>query len=236
MQNAGTAFPVSPAGHFGGGTAAAALALALAEGAALAGGASTALLALAAAADADVAGADPFASSLSHATRASNGANARHASRGRAGTVFMVRRAYAETFSIGGRWEHGRAETLRGGTSVLRLWGTVENGGLEAALRVVRAELAGAVHLTNADFDKGRWSLAREYDLRLATPDAWVSRALASAKQSWGLEGVDVEPGVLATFQRARFVEALHRCASEGVVSIVGDEPTARRALAKAWP
>ena len=46
----------------------------------------------------------------------------------------------------------------------------------------------------------------------------------------WPLESVDEEPAVLTSFERARFVEALHRCATEGVVAIVGDEPTARRA------
>ena len=72
MQNAGVAFPVRPAGHLGSGAELAALALVAAAadeegGGALAEGWASALLA--AAAEADVAGAVPFASSLSQATR-----------------------------------------------------------------------------------------------------------------------------------------------------------------------
>src|SRR5215472_13753027 len=67
MQNAGTALPVRPAGHLGGGSWAAAVVLAGATGAALAEGATAATLALGIAADAMVAA--PFASSLLHAAR-----------------------------------------------------------------------------------------------------------------------------------------------------------------------
>jgi len=130
----------------------------------------------------------------------------------------------------------GSAETLRGGSSVLYLSGAVENGGLEAALRIVRSELTGAGRLTAADFDRGRWAVARTYDLSLATPDAWVSRALALANAQWPLESIDAQPSVLASFDRAPLVQALRRCATEGVVSIVGDETIARRAVAKVWP
>jgi hypothetical protein len=74
MQNAGVAFPVSPAGHVGSGACVAALALAPAvadEEAAgeLAEGCAGALIA--ADAEADVAAVVPFAASLSQATTAS---------------------------------------------------------------------------------------------------------------------------------------------------------------------
>jgi zinc protease len=143
----------------------------------------------------------------------------------------IIRKSLGATYGF-----HAGVETLRGGSSVLYLWGAVENGGLEAALRVVRGELTGAPRLTNADFDRGRWALARSYDLGLATPDLWVTRALDFASMGWQLASIDKQPAVLASFDRARYVEALRRCAKEGVVSIVGDEPTARRAVAKAWP
>jgi hypothetical protein len=78
--------------------------------------------------------------------------------------------------------------------------------------------------------------VARTYNLGLATPDAWVTQALVFEKHGWDLGAVDAQPQLLASFDRARVVEAAHRCAKEGVVSIVGDERTAREALAKAWP
>ena len=80
MQNAGTAFPVNPGGHFGGGTDALAAAPALGDGpaAVLAGGAgTTGALVDDDEADADPAG-DPLLPSLSQATKfAERSANAR---------------------------------------------------------------------------------------------------------------------------------------------------------------
>jgi zinc protease len=126
--------------------------------------------------------------------------------------------------------------TLRGGTAVLVIQGTVENAGLGAALKTIHGELAGADRLTQSDFDRGRWSIARQYNLGLATPDDWVETALSLGRRGWDLQSVDDAPRRLGKIDRARLVGSLRRCASEGVISIVGDEQSARRALGASWP
>jgi hypothetical protein len=131
---------------------------------------------------------------------------------------------------------HAQAETLLGGSAVLYLHGSIENGGLLPALQAVRQVLGGTAGLTGEDLDAGRWAVARGYDIALATPEAWLSRALDVERRGWGLGAVDAEPKLLAAFDSSGLVESLRRCAKEGVISIVGDEPTARWALAKAWP
>jgi zinc protease len=131
---------------------------------------------------------------------------------------------------------HANVETLVGGSAVLYLHGSIENAGLLPALQAVRQVLGGSAALTSADLDAGRWAVAREYDMALATPAAWLSRALYLERHGWGLDAVDAEPKLLASFDSTGLVESLRRCAKEGVISIVGDETTARWALGKAWP
>jgi zinc protease len=131
---------------------------------------------------------------------------------------------------------HAHVETLLGGSAVLYLRGSIENAGLLPALQAVRQVLGGNAGLTSSDLDAGRWAVARGYDMALATPATWLSRALEVERRGWGLDAVDAEPKLLASFDSTGLVESLRRCAKEGVISIVGDEPTARYALAKAWP
>ena len=64
----------------------------------------------------------------------------------------------------------------------------------------------------------------------------WVNGALDAETHGWGLGSIDGAPRALASIDRAKLVAPLVRCASEGVVSIVGDEATAKRALAEVWP
>ncbi len=131
-----------------------------------------------------------------------------------------------------------QASVYRGGSSVLLLGGTVENGALAATLRIVRAQLANAGRLTEEDYRSGIWSAARSYNLGLATTGQWVDDVLAASRYGWTLDALDAKPAVFASFgaaDRARYAEVLERCAREGVVSIVGDEPTLRRALDESW-
>jgi zinc protease len=130
---------------------------------------------------------------------------------------------------------HVSTATLPGGTAVLYLDSAVENGGLTGALRTIHSTLVGAARLTQTDFDRGRWAVARRYNLDLVTPDDWVSRALAIGRRGWPLSSVDAVPKNLATVDRTRLVASLRRCAAEGVVSVVGDETIARKSLAEAW-
>jgi zinc protease len=131
---------------------------------------------------------------------------------------------------------HAHVETLLGGSAVLYLQGSIENAGLLPALQSVRQVLGGNAGLASGDLDAGRWAVAREYDMALATPAAWLSRALFLERLRWGLDAADAEPKLLASFDSTGLIESLRRCSKEGVISIVGDEATARSALAKAWP
>jgi zinc protease len=130
---------------------------------------------------------------------------------------------------------YASSSTMPGGTAILYLGGTVENGGLTGALRTIHSQLVGAERLTQAEFDRGRWAVARNYNIDLVTQDDWVVRALAIGRLGWDLKSVDDVPQVLVSVDRQRLVASLRRCATEGVVSIIGDEATARRSVAEAW-
>jgi zinc protease len=130
---------------------------------------------------------------------------------------------------------HASSATLGGGTSVLYVQGAVENGGLAGALGSIRASLGGTDELTAAEIDRGRWVVARGYNLGLATASAWVERALDLERMRWSLETEDDVPRVLRSVDRAQLVGFLRPCATEGVLWITGDEPTVRRSLAEAW-
>jgi len=69
----------------------------------------------------------------------------------------------------------------------------------------------------------------------LITTNDWVERALEAGKRGWSIESTDIVPEVLASFDGKRILSALSSCATEGVLSVVGDRATAQRAVAEAW-
>ena len=77
--------------------------------------------------------------------------------------------------------------------------------------------------------------MASSYNVELTTTTDWVSRALEAGKNSWSLESIDKVPDVLATFNANDVLSALRSCTSNGVLSIVGDEMIAKRAIKEAW-
>ena len=92
------------------------------------------------------------------------------------GSLRVIRSEMGLTYGF-----HAESSTLRGGSAVLLIEGTVENGGLTGALRTIHSELVGAERLRQADFDRGRWAVARRYNLGLETANDWVRNALAVA-------------------------------------------------------
>jgi hypothetical protein len=58
---------------------------------------------------------------------------------------------------------------------------------------------------------------------------------MALGRRGWDLTSVDDVPKDLLAFDPAPLVASLRRCATEGVVSVVGDETIARRSLAEGW-
>jgi predicted Zn-dependent peptidase len=123
--------------------------------------------------------------------------------------------------------------TLRGGTAVLYLEGAIENAGLASALSTIRTDLQGADW--HHDLDRGRWAVARQYNLGLASARQWVERALILGRHGWDLSTADDVPRLLVSLDEGAMVASLRRCSSEGVLSLVGDEPAVRAALAKGW-
>jgi predicted Zn-dependent peptidase len=126
-------------------------------------------------------------------------------------------------------------ETLRGGTGVLHVGGAVENAGVVSALRTIRNEITRLTTLKGAELDRGRWAVATEYNLGLTTTGEWVAQALDAAQNGWSLQSIDKVPEVLATLDANEVLSALRSCPSDGVLSIVGDETIARRAIKEAW-
>jgi zinc protease len=125
--------------------------------------------------------------------------------------------------------------TFGGGTSVLYVQGAVENAGLASALKAIRRGLSGPDGLTAAEVDRGRWAVARAYNLELATASDWVQRALTLGRMGWSLESEDDLPRALGSVDREQLRASLRPCATEGVLWIIGDEPTIRRSVADAW-
>ena len=64
----------------------------------------------------------------------------------------------------------------------------------------------------------------------------WVARALDAAKNGWSLQSIDNVPDAIATVDVRDVLSALRSCATDGVISIVGDETIAQRAISEAWP
>lgn len=123
----------------------------------------------------------------------------------------------------------------REGTAVLLIVGAVEKQGLAPALGIIHRTLAGARSMASADFDFGRWTLARSYNLNLVSPSNWVGAALYAGLYGWDIGTVDSQPAVLASIDREPLIAALERCATEGVISIVGDAAAAKAALDAEW-
>jgi zinc protease len=126
-------------------------------------------------------------------------------------------------------------EARRGGTGVLHIGGAVENAGLATALRTIRNEMTRLATLKGSELDRGRWAVGTSYNLGLTTTTEWVTQALDAERNGWGLESIDHVPDVLASFNANSVLSALRTCSTDGVLSIVGDETIARRAIKEAW-
>jgi predicted Zn-dependent peptidase len=126
-------------------------------------------------------------------------------------------------------------EALRGGSGVLHIGGAVENGGLSTALRTIRNEITRLTTLKGSELDRGRWAVASGYNLGLTTTTDWVTQALEAGRHGWDLDSIDRVPEVLSTPNADKLLSALRTCQSTGVLSIVGDETIARRAVKEAW-
>jgi zinc protease len=127
-------------------------------------------------------------------------------------------------------------EVLRGGTAVLHIDGAIENAGLASALRTIRNEMTTLAVSNGADINRARWTLASQFNLELVTSEDWMKHALEAARNSWSLQSIDKVPEVIASVDTSNVLSALRSCSNDGVLSIVGDETIARRAIKDVWP
>ena len=114
--------------------------------------------------------------------------------------------------------------------------GAVNNAGLATTLLALRTGLAKITELTGQDIDRGRWVFASRYNLGLVSSEQWVARALEAARNGWGIPSVDTMPDAIATVDPKNVLSALRSCATDGVLSIVGDETTVRSGITEVWP
>jgi zinc protease len=127
-------------------------------------------------------------------------------------------------------------QSFRGGTAMMHVGGAVNNGGLATTLRTLRTGLANISELKGHDIERGRWVFASRYNLGLVSSEQWVSRALDSARNGWSLQSIDGMPDAIASVDTKNVLSALRSCATDGVLSIVGDETTVRYAIKEVWP
>jgi hypothetical protein len=90
--------------------------------------------------------------------------------------------------------------------------------------------------LTAQDIDRGRWVFASRYNLGLVSSEQWVARALDAATNGWSIQSIDTMPDAVATVDAKNVLSALRSCATDGVLSIVGDETSIRTAIKEVWP
>jgi len=110
---------------------------------------------------------------------------------------------------------------------------------LAQALRRVRATIdSDARKLVNDDsaFDLARWNMAIRYNLRLASTANFADAIVDAKKLGWDAAVIDEVPRRIANATPASVVETITDCERGMVLSLAGDEPTIRAALAASWP
>jgi zinc protease len=132
---------------------------------------------------------------------------------------------------------HGRAVTLRGGSSHMLVEGNINNSKLTAALKVIREYWDG---LPNGEFDeqemnRARWALARDYNLRFTSTGAIAGEVLSTRNLGWGIDAIDRYPDALASITKADLQRAFRVCRESSVLSLVGDQTTVNAALKESW-
>jgi zinc protease len=128
--------------------------------------------------------------------------------------------------------------TYRGGAAHLSLTGSVDNAHLGDALGVVRRALIlfEQGHFKDGEVDVARWRVARSYAVRYTTNATVVTSILATRNQERDLRTLDAYPEDLIAVTPEALAADFARCQATPVISLVGDEPTLREAVERAWP
>ena len=144
-----------------------------------------------------------------------------------------VRRRLGASYGV-----FARTTTYRGGATHLSLQGDVDNAHLGQALDVVKRSLEALEQgkLAPGELEAARWRVARAYGIHYLTNASIVSSILAVRNQDRELASIDAFPTELIAVTADELKADYARCASTPVLSLVGDEPTLRAALAEVWP
>jgi hypothetical protein len=86
--------------------------------------------------------------------------------------------------------------------------------------------------LSQAQFDRARWLFAERYKLNLASSPSLVRAILEARNNDFPLTSIDEQPRNIAEMQRDEIARVIVRCGHDSVLSMLGDEPTIRAALA----
>jgi zinc protease len=141
--------------------------------------------------------------------------------------------------SMGGSYGFSaHATTYRGGAAHLSLTGAADNAHVADALGALRRALIlfEQGHFKDHEVDVARWRVARSYAVRFTTNAAVVGAILAARNEDRDLASIDRYPEDLVAVTPEALAADFARCQAAPVISLVGDEPTLRDAVAKVWP
>jgi zinc protease len=144
----------------------------------------------------------------------------------------QVRQELGATYGM-----HGYAQTLRGGTSHLIIFGNINNARLAPALTTIKRYWDG---LPRGEFDEreannSQWDLAAAYHMGYSTTGDFTSAISNTWNHGWPLESIDKYGDKVLAVNKEEMQKAFATCHENAVLSIVGDEPTIRAALTQGW-
>ncbi len=145
----------------------------------------------------------------------------------------VVRRSLGASYGF-----HAGVTTYRGGAAELGLHGDVDNEHVSDALAALRRALIllEQGHFKEGEVDAARWRAARSYAVRYTTNAAIVRSILAARNEGRDVRALDTYPEDLLGVTPESLQADFARCAAAPILSLVGDEPTVRAALAQVWP
>jgi predicted Zn-dependent peptidase len=131
----------------------------------------------------------------------------------------------------------GRADVLFGGTASLMLGMSLSGVELPRLLALAHDAWNDLVagRLTAGELDRARWTLADAYAIRFSTTESIADAILEARRRGFALAAIDRYPSHLASATLQEVQAALGSCRDREVISVVGDDATARAALASGW-
>lgn len=133
---------------------------------------------------------------------------------------------------------HAEAWVLRGHTATLRVNGAVEAGQLEVSLRVLKETLSqlGEAPVPANELAWTKLRVAQDNSGRYLANSSIVSRLLVTRNTGFPMDRIDTFAAELSEVEAEAIQKAAKACLSgRSVVSIVGDEASAREALKAGW-